>query len=167
MLGLDPDIPDVEEDGETFAANALKKARTYCAASGKPVLAEDSGLAVDALGGAPGVHSARWAPGSDLDRVHALLARLEGVPDAERTARYVSVIALVAPDGRERLFRGALEGRIAAAPRGTNGFGYDPVFLLPDGRTAAELTREQKNAVSHRGQALQQAVAVIPEFVLA
>lgn len=167
VLGLDafPDVPEVEEDGATFEANALKKARAYAAVTGRPVLAEDSGLAVDALGGAPGVHSARWVPGTDQDRNAALLARLEGVPDAARTARYVSVIALRAPDGRERVFRGALEGRIARAPRGSGGFGYDPIFLLPDGRTAAELTRDEKNAISHRGQALRQALAAIPEFV--
>ncbi len=161
---FDP-IPDVEEDGETFVANALKKARTYCNLTGRPVLAEDSGLAVDALGGAPGVHSARWVPATDRDRVEALLARLKDVASEQRTARYVSVIALAAPDGREQTFQGTLEGRIATAPRGTGGFGYDPVFELSSGRTAAEVTREEKNAISHRGKALRRALAALEQFV--
>lgn len=169
VLGLDafPSIPEAAEAGDSFAANALAKARAYAAATGRPVLAEDSGLEVDALGGAPGIHSARWVPGSDADRTLALLQRLAGVPTEARTARYVSVLALAAPDGREHLFRGTLAGRIAMAPRGSGGFGYDPVFLLPDGRTVAELTREEKNAISHRGQALRQALTVIPAFASA
>lgn len=165
--GLDahPGVPEVEEDGATFVANALKKARTYAQATGLPVLAEDSGLEVDALGGEPGVRSARWVPGTDADRVQALLDRLQGVPLAARTARYRCAIALAAPDGREAVFQGTWEGRIALVPRGTGGFGYDPVFLLPDGRTAAELTRDEKNALSHRGQALRQALAALPGFL--
>lgn len=165
VVGLDPSAPDVEETGATFEENALLKARAACAATGMPALGEDSGLAVDALNGAPGIHSARWVPGSDADRMHALLERMKDVPDENRSGRYVSCIALVVPDGREAVVRGELDGRIARVPRGAGGFGYDPVFELPDGRTTAELTMEQKNAVSHRYRALQKAMALLPELL--
>lgn len=164
-LGLPPDVPEVEEDGDTFEANALKKARSYAQATGLPVLAEDSGLEVDALGGRPGVHSARWVPGTDADRVQALLREMEGVLPEQRTARYVSVIALATPAGHEELFRGTLEGRIAPAPRGTGGFGYDPILVLPDGRTVAELTMMEKNRISHRQAAFRKALAALPAFL--
>jgi len=165
VLGLDPRIPEVEEDGATFAENALKKALTYARATGLPVLADDSGLEVDALGGRHGVHSARWVPGTDADRNRALLRELEGVPPERRTARYVCVVALADPAGRHRLFRGTLEGRIALAPRGTGGFGYDPIMELPDGRTVAELDLAEKNRISHRQAALRQALAALPSFL--
>jgi XTP/dITP diphosphohydrolase len=125
------------------------------------VLADDSGLEVEALGGAPGVHSARYAGpgGSDADCVAKLLRELQGVPDEARTARFRCAIALLAPDGRLWIDEGVLEGRITHAPRGANGFGYDPVFLLPNrGLTTAELPPEEKNRISHRGQALAKAV---------
>ncbi len=154
VVGLDPAAPDVEETGTTFEENALLKARAACAASGLPALGEDSGLAVDALGGEPGIHSARWVIGSDADRMYALLDRMVEVPDEQRTGRYVSVIAVVTPDGREELFRGELEGRIARSPRGDGGFGYDPVFELPEGKTTAEISMAEKNAISHRARAL-------------
>lgn len=164
VVGLDPGAPDVEETGATFEENALLKARAACAATGLPALGEDSGLAVDALGGEPGIRSARWVEGSDWDRVEALLARLEGVPESARTGRYVSCIALVRPDGEEEVVRGELEGQIAQSPRGSGGFGYDPVFLLPDGRTTAELTMAEKNRISHRRRALDRAMAVLREW---
>jgi XTP/dITP diphosphohydrolase len=161
LVGLDdvaPEVGDLVEDGETFAENARSKARQAAAITGLPALADDSGLEVDALGGAPGVRSARFAGGHGDARANTalLLERLEGVPDAGRTARFRCVIALVDPaiDG-EPLFEGACEGRIAHAERGRGGFGYDPVFFLPDrGVTVAELDDREKDAISHRGQAV-------------
>lgn len=149
-----PHLPRVREDGETFEANALLKARAVQAATGHFALAEDSGIEVDALGGFPGVRSARFIEGSDADRTARLVQLLAGVPDDKRGARYVSVVAIVTPDGIEYTIRGTLSGRIGHAPRGTGGFGYDPVFLLPDGRTTAEISLAEKNAISHRGRAL-------------
>lgn len=150
---------DVEETGATFEANAVLKAQAFAAAAGLPALADDSGLVVDALGGFPGVVSARWAPGSDADRVQALLARLRGVPAAARTARFQAVVALALPDGRIERATGSVEGRIADAPRGSAGFGYDPVFLVEDGGfagrlTLAELPPGEKNRISHRARAV-------------
>lgn len=147
-----PNIPEVVEDAESFAGNALKKARVFAEATGLPALADDSGLCVDALDGRPGVHSARYAP-TDAARIIKLLAELQAMPRERRTARFKCALALVKPDGWERSVQGLCEGRIAIAPRGQNGFGYDPIFELPDGRTMAELTREEKAKVSHRGQA--------------
>jgi XTP/dITP diphosphohydrolase len=154
-LGIAP----VEETGSTFEENALLKARHAAAASGLPALADDSGIEVDALGGRPGVHSARYAgPGAtDADNNALLLAELGGVPDARRQARYRCVVAYVrsADDPAPLLARGAWEGRIASAPAGQGGFGYDPLFI-PEGMdmTAAQMPPEAKNAASHRGQAL-------------
>jgi XTP/dITP diphosphohydrolase len=165
VIGLDPGAPEVDETGTTFEENALIKARAACAATGLPALGEDSGLVVDALNGEPGVRSARWVPGSDADRVHALLRRMEGVPDEERSARYVSCIAIVLPDGRETVVRGELEGTIGHEPRGTGGFGYDPIFVLPSGQTTAEITMAEKNAISHRGRALAKLMAVLPRLL--
>ncbi|HWI61102.1 MAG TPA: RdgB/HAM1 family non-canonical purine NTP pyrophosphatase [Symbiobacteriaceae bacterium] len=165
VIGLDPAAPDVDETGTTFEENALLKARAACAATGLPALGEDSGLAVDALGGEPGIHSARWVPGSDADRMYALVERMEAVPDGERSGRYVSTIALVMPDGREQVVRGELEGTIGREPRGMGGFGYDPIFVLSTGRTTAEITMEEKNAISHRGRALAKAMAILPELL--
>ena len=162
LTGLEPDAPDVEETGSTFEENALIKARAACAATGLPAMGEDSGLAVDALGGEPGIHSARWAPGSDSDRMHALLKRMEGVPAGQRSGRYVSCIAMVTPDGREAVVRGELDAVIGFAPCGEGGFGYDPIFVLPDGRSVAELSMEEKNAISHRARSLAKALAILP-----
>lgn len=162
VVGLDPATPDVEETGVTFEENALIKARAACAATGLPALGEDSGLAVDALGGEPGVHSARWVPGSDADRMYALLERLKAVPDGQRASRYVSCIAIVTPSGKEAVVRGELEGEIGHEPRGSGGFGYDPVFVLPGGQTTAEITMAEKNAISHRGKSLAKAMAILP-----
>jgi XTP/dITP diphosphohydrolase len=158
VVSLDdlPKMPEVEEDGTTFEQNARKKAVACAEASRLPSLADDSGLCVDALGGAPGVHSARYAEGSDLDRCLALLQALKDVPDEQRGACFRCVLCLAFPDGRTLFAEGELRGRIGRAPRGQGGFGYDPVFEVdPSGRTAAELTREQKGALSHRGQAFR------------
>jgi XTP/dITP diphosphohydrolase len=148
---------DVNESGATFEENARLKALAFARQAGVATLADDSGLAVDALNGAPGVYSARYAgPGaSDEDRYRKLLAALEGVPDAQRTAHFECVVALALPDGAVYSACGRVEGAIACAPRGREGFGYDPIFVLPDGRHMAELLPPEKNALSHRGRALQ------------
>lgn len=160
------DIPEPEEDGATFEENARIKAIAYARALGRTVLADDSGLEVDALGGAPGVHSARYAGigATRAERDEAnnakLLAALEGVPDARRAARFVCVLSIARPDGGiVAEARGHFEGRIGHAPRGANGFGYDPLLVLEDGRTSAELSSDEKNARSHRGSALRVLVA--------
>ena len=146
---------EVDEDGVTFLANAQKKAREYAAATGLPTLADDSGLTVAALGGRPGVQSARYGgPGlSPGDRNQRLLEEMEGKVD--RGAAYVCVVALARPgEPASKVYLGRCEGRIARHPRGEGGFGYDPVFLLPDGRSMAELPDEEKDATSHRGLAV-------------
>lgn len=149
---------DIEEDGATYEENALIKARAVAARTGDCVLADDSGLEVDRLGGEPGVHSARYL-GEDTPydvKNASLIKRLEGVPDEERTARFVCAIAAVLPGGRELTTRAAIEGRIGHEEKGSGGFGYDPIFYVPElQRTTAELTEEEKNLVSHRGQALR------------
>ncbi|MFP2931901.1 RdgB/HAM1 family non-canonical purine NTP pyrophosphatase [Pyxidicoccus sp. 3LG] len=151
-----PPVPEPVEDAATFEGNAVKKAREYAQATGLPALADDSGLCVDALDGRPGVHSARYAPGDDRARYEKLLAELSGVPDARRTASFQCALALVKPGGETHVEVGRCEGRIGHAPRGTHGFGYDPVFVFPDrDRTMAELTSEEKAAVSHRGAAFR------------
>jgi XTP/dITP diphosphohydrolase len=153
-----PDCPEVVEDAETFEGNALKKAREVCAHTGLPALADDSGLEVDALQREPGVYSARYSgPGAtDIRNTDLVLERLGETPDAERTARFRCVIAFVTPEGAEQTFDGSVEGRIAREPRGSNGFGYDPVFI-PEGheRTFAEMSADEKHSMSHRGRALR------------
>ncbi len=149
MLSLDDvsPFPEVEETEETLEGNARLKAVAAARASGLRSLADDSGLFVDALGGAPGVHSARYAPGSDADRVQALLRAMEHVPDGSRSAAFRCVLALASPEGEVRFASGECRGEILRAPRGGQGFGYDPVFLLPAlGRTMAELSLEEKGA---------------------
>lgn len=151
---------EVVEDGETYMANAARKARAYANAARLPALADDSGLEVDALGGAPGVYSARYAGAEADDAANRakLLAALGGAPASERGARFRCVVALAYPfTTNVRLGEGAVEGRIAMDERGDLGFGYDPVFELPDGRRMAELSAEQKNAISHRARALADA----------
>jgi XTP/dITP diphosphohydrolase len=162
LLSLDdlPSVPEIEEKGATFAENAIAKARAVMEAVGLPALADDSGLEVDALDGAPGVHSARYAgPGaSDADRVELLLANLEGVPQEQRTARFRCAVAFVDPldPERVRLHEGACEGRILEQPRGEGGFGYDPVFYVEElGQTFAEAEPADKNRLSHRGRAMR------------
>ncbi|MCR5213292.1 MAG: XTP/dITP diphosphatase [Eubacterium sp.] len=149
---------DIVEDGDTFEANALIKARAVCKASGHMAVADDSGLVVDALGGEPGIYSARYM-GEDTSydiKNQAIIDRLNGVPDEERSARFVCAAALVLPDGREYVFVEAMEGRIGYEIAGQNGFGYDPIFYLPEyGKTSAEISPDEKNAISHRGKAMR------------
>ncbi|MDD4775079.1 MAG: XTP/dITP diphosphatase [Syntrophomonas sp.] len=151
-------MPEVEEDGATFSDNAIKKARTIAEASGMITLADDSGLVVDALDGAPGIFSARFAgPGcTDEDNNARLLELLRGVPEPQRLARFVCVIAVAVPGGGLETVSGICEGQILLAPRGNKGFGYDPLFL-PAGcrQTFAEIDSATKNLISHRGRALQ------------
>ncbi len=149
---------DIVEDGKTFEENALIKARAVSKASGELALADDSGLVVDALGGEPGIYSARYmGEGTSYDIKNMnIIERLDGVPDEKRTARFVCAMAAVFPDGTEKTFVKAMEGRIGYKIAGENGFGYDPIFYLPEyGKTSAEITPEEKNAISHRGQALR------------
>ncbi|MCM0083888.1 XTP/dITP diphosphatase [Geomonas sp. Red32] len=151
-------LPEVEEDGETFEANAVKKARSAALLTGKPVLADDSGLCVDFLGGRPGVYSARFAGEGAGDAANnaLLLSEMAGVPAEKRQAAFHCVIALCLPDGSCRTFDGAISGVILEEARGEGGFGYDPLFLVPEyGQTFSELPMEIKNAISHRGRAMQ------------
>lgn len=168
MLSINPDMAwlsladvglgdmQVEETGDTFTANAILKATGYGEVSQCITFADDSGLVVDALGGAPGVYSARYGSPevtTDQGRYEFLLKNIQGV--ANRSARFVCVIAVYVPGQPVHTVEGRLEGQIALAPRGTNGFGYDPVFMLPDGRTLAEYAPSEKHSISHRGRALQ------------
>jgi XTP/dITP diphosphohydrolase len=149
---------DVREDGVTYVQNAHKKAKRYASASGLLTIADDSGLEVDTLGGAPGLHSARYAAGSDADRVEALLDELRGVPWEERTARFRCVLVIVTRTNEGFEAEGICEGMIATQPHGEGGFGYDPIFYLPEyASTMAQLTRAEKNHVSHRARAVQAA----------
>ncbi len=162
-----PDLPDVEEDGLTFEENALKKARTLSRETGLITLADDSGLCVDALDGRPGVLSARYGgqDSSDEEKCRRLLQEVDGVPHELRTARFVCVMALVDPKGMERTFEGVCEGKIIHELRGSEGFGYDPIFLYEEaGRTFAEMDRAAKNRVSHRGKALKQVADFLRQF---
>jgi XTP/dITP diphosphohydrolase len=156
-----PDAAGVDETGETFAENARLKALAVAKATGTIALADDSGLAVDALNGAPGIRSRRWAgeDADDAERNARLLEALTSVSPAQRTARFVCAACIASPDGMLWEGEGEVRGAVADAPRGDGGFGYDPVFLLPDGRTMAELGAPEKNAVSHRGRALRAASA--------
>ena len=154
-----------EETGLTFEENAVIKARAVMEASGFPAVADDSGLMVDALGGAPGVYSARYGGGhdrTDADRNTLLLKNLEN--EEHRSAKFVSVIAVAWPDGRVLTARGEVHGEIAREERGSNGFGYDPLFRLPDGRHMAELSSEEKNSISHRGNALRELKRILTEL---
>jgi XTP/dITP diphosphohydrolase len=151
------------ETGSTLDENARIKARAAMARTGLPAIADDTGLEVDALDGRPGVHAARYAgpQASYADNVRKLLSELAGVPAGQRDARFRAVCVACWPDGIELAAHGVLEGRIAAAPRGTGGFGYDPVFELPDGRTLAELAEAEKNALSHRARAMRRLAQLI------
>ena len=180
----DAAVPDIEllplsavaaydepvENGRTFADNALIKARAGVAATGLPTIADDSGLAVEELNGMPGVLSARWAGrhGDDAANNALLLAQMADVPDERRHAAFVSVCALVTPDGKEHVAEGRWEGTLLREPVGDNGFGYDPLFRPADdvaaGRSSAQLTPGEKNALSHRGRALAQLVEVIADL---
>jgi len=150
--------PDVDETGATFEENALLKARAACASTGELALADDSGIEVDALGGRPGIRSARWT--EEPDWIPRVLRELDDAGAHDRTARYVAAAAAVWPDGRQVVVRGTVEGRVATEPRGDGGFGYDPIFVPDegDGRTFAEMSNEEKHALSHRGRAFRDLV---------
>ncbi|WP_438487787.1 RdgB/HAM1 family non-canonical purine NTP pyrophosphatase [Streptomyces sp. S186] len=170
LVGADayPDVPDVKETGVTFAENALLKAHALARATGLPAVADDSGLCVDVLGGAPGIFSARWAGrhGDDQANLDLLLAQLSDIDDAHRTARFACAAALALPDGTERVVEGTLEGVLRRTPAGTGGFGYDPVLQpLGETRTCAELTPAEKNAISHRGKAFRALAPAVRELV--
>lgn len=163
-----PDLTDVAETGSTFAANALLKARSVCAATGLPAIADDSGLGVDALNGMPGIFSARWsgAHGNDLANLNLLLGQLTDVPDARRGAAFHCAAAVVLPDGTERVVEGAIDGTLIREPRGTNGFGYDPIFIpVGETRTTGEMSAEEKDSISHRGRAMRALVPVLREIL--
>ncbi len=163
-LGDFPDYPDVPETGLTFGENALIKAREGASRTGLPTVADDSGLAVDALSGMPGVFSARWSGrhGDDDANLDLVLAQIADVPDEQRGGAFVCAVALVLPNGREHLVEGRQPGRILRARRGTGGFGYDPIFLGEgQERTNAELSPAEKDAISHRGRALRQLAKVV------
>ena len=157
-------VPEIEETGLTFVENAILKARNAAQHTGLPAIADDSGLEVDALSGAPGIYSARYAGAgaSDLDNLEKLLTRLQGVDDDQRSARFQCLMVYMrhARDPTPRIFQGTWEGSILREPRGSGGFGYDPVFLVPEmNRASAELPPDVKNRLSHRGQAIRQLVA--------
>jgi len=172
LIGLDdvPSYVEVPESGLTFEANALIKAREAVARTGLPTVADDSGLTVDALNGMPGVFSARWAGrhGDDVANLELVLAQLSDVDDLHRGARFVCAAALVLPSGEEYTVSGEMPGRLIRAPRGSGGFGYDPIFE-PDGytRTSAELDPAEKDAISHRGKAFRDLAELIRTHVLA
>ena len=158
----DFDLPDVEETGTTFEENARLKSQSGCKESGMPCIGDDSGLMVDALDGAPGVYSARYAGdhGNDPANIALLLENLKDVPDEKRTARFVCTVCCTYPDGREIVVSGKCEGKIGYAPKGDGGFGYDPVFMVGD-KSFAELTAEEKDKISHRGNALKALAEVL------
>jgi XTP/dITP diphosphohydrolase len=153
-----PDLPDVVETGTTFAENALLKAHAVAAHTGLPAIADDSGLCVDVMGGMPGVFSARWAGGhgDDAANLDLVLAQLSDVPDDRRGAHFACAAALALPHGVEHVVEGRLVGSLIREPRGSNGFGYDPIFV-PEGeiRTTAEMSPDEKDAISHRGRAFR------------
>jgi XTP/dITP diphosphohydrolase len=175
VVGVDafPGVPDVAETGVTFAENALLKAHAVARATGLPAVGDDSGLCVEVLGGAPGVFSARWSGrhGDDRANLELLLAQLSDVPDEHRAAWFSCAAALALPDGTERVAHGRLDGNVVRAPRGSGGFGYDPIFVPAglgtrgDGRTLAEYGPEEKDAISHRGRAFR-ALAPLVERAL-
>ncbi len=163
-------VPDVAETGVTFAENALLKARAVCAATGAATVADDSGFCVDVLGGMPGVFSARWSGrhGNDRANLELVLAQVADVPDDHLGASFVCAAALARPDGTEVVVEGRWPGRLVRTPRGSNGFGYDPIFV-PEGehRTSAELSDDEKDAASHRGRALRALLPSIAELAAA
>ncbi len=162
-----PNAPDVVEDGDTCEANAVKKARAIAEFTGLPAVADDTGLEVDALGGRPGVYAARYA-GEDAtyeDNCRKLLQDLMGVPREQRTARFLTIAAIALPSDEIRVARGTLDGVIAEEASGTLGFGYDPVFLIPElGKTLAQLSADQKNRISHRAKAFTQAKGLLRDM---
>ncbi|MEV6778024.1 RdgB/HAM1 family non-canonical purine NTP pyrophosphatase [Streptomyces syringium] len=170
LVGADayPEIPDVKETGVTFAENALLKAHALARATGHPAVADDSGLCVDVLNGAPGIFSARWAGahGNDKANLELLLSQLGDIADEHRGAHFACAAALALPDGTERVVEGRLEGTLRHEPTGGFGFGYDPILQpLGETRTCAELTPDEKNAISHRGKAFRELVPVVRELL--
>ncbi|MFL6136606.1 MAG: RdgB/HAM1 family non-canonical purine NTP pyrophosphatase [Frankiaceae bacterium] len=170
LVGMEafPDLPDVAETGATFADNALLKARAVASATGLAAVADDSGLAVDALAGMPGVLSARWSGrhGDDEANLRLVLAQLADVPDERLGAAFVCAAAAVVPGAGERVVEGVVRGRLVREPRGSGGFGYDPIFA-PDGesRTTAEMSPAEKDAISHRGKAFRALVPVVTDLL--
>lgn len=166
MLDIANDV-EIEETGRTFEENAVIKAETLSKALGKLVIADDSGLEVDALGGEPGVYSARYVGDHDDEaNIQKVLEKLKGVPDQKRTARFVCAIAISGPNIESQTFIGTCEGKILNEKRGTNGFGYDPIFYVPElGKTMAELTPEEKGAISHRGNAIRKLTKELPNVL--
>ena len=160
---LDMELPDVEETGSTFAENSLLKSQTIAELTGLPCIADDSGLCVDALNGAPGVYSARYAPNRDFDKgMEKLLAEMAQSPNKSRKAHFSCVISLAFPNGGYELFEGRVDGYIAAEKQGSGGFGYDPLFI-PDGfaKSFAQMSKDEKNQVSHRGRAVEKLKAYL------
>jgi XTP/dITP diphosphohydrolase len=163
-----PSIPEIEEDGKSFTENALKKARFYSKYFNKPALADDSGLEVDALNGMPGIYSARYAgeEASHRENNQKLLREMKGIPISKRRAKFRCVIALVSPEGLETVTEGSCRGRIGFKGVGKKGFGYDPLFILPQvGKSMAQLSVEEKNRISHRGKALRRLRKTIKNFL--
>jgi XTP/dITP diphosphohydrolase len=163
-----PEAPNVLEDGATFAENAAIKAKTVAQMTGRPAIADDSGLVVKALGGRPGVFTSRFAGEKTPDRkkCQRLLQEMAGIPEEQREAAFVCAIAVALPEGEVKMVEGECQGRISFSPRGENGFGFDPIFFVPElGKTMAELEPEVKNQVSHRGRALQKLKLILPQFL--
>lgn len=163
-----PEIPEIIEDGQTFEENAVKKAAAVARQTGRMAIADDSGLAVDALQGRPGVFSSRYAGerATDAERYQKLLKEMTGTPQGKRGASFICAIAVASPKGKTESVEGQCRGEIAFAPKGSHGFGYDPVFYLPErGKTMAELEPEVKNRISHRAQALEKLKQVLPKFL--
>jgi XTP/dITP diphosphohydrolase len=159
-----PNLPEIEEDGKTYQENAFKKARKILEYTDKICLADDSGLEIDYLKGKPGIYSSRWG-NSDEERINKVLKLLEGVPIDKRKARFVCVAVLVFPDGKKYMVKEECKGIIGFQPKGENGFGYDPVFLVPEyNKTFAELGDKIKNKISHRGKAMRRIVEIIKEI---
>lgn len=170
LLGIDafPDAPEVAETETSFAGNALLKARAIAEATGLPAVADDSGLCVDALNGMPGILSARWAGGHGDDdaNLDLVLAQISDVPDRRRTASFQCAAAVALPDGTERVVEGSVEGRLLRERLGTQGFGYDPIFVpLGYEITTAQMTAEEKDAISHRGRALRSLAPVLAQLL--
>ena len=163
-----PDVPEIIEDGQTFEENAVKKAAAVSRQTGRVAIADDSGLAVDALQGRPGVFSSRYAgeKATDAERYQKLLKEMTGTPQGKRGAAFICAMAVASPKGKVEVVEGECRGEIAFAPKGSHGFGYDPVFYLPEwGKTMAELEPEVKNRISHRAQALEKLKQVLPNFL--
>jgi XTP/dITP diphosphohydrolase len=162
-----PNVPEIKEDGKSYTENALKKARFCSKYFGKLTIADDSGLEVDTMNGLPGIYSARYAgeKASNRENNQKLLSEMKGIPLSKRGARFKCAIAIVSPDGREAVAEGSCKGRVGFREVGKRGFGYDPLFILPQyGKTMAQLTIEEKNRVSHRGKALRKLRRVISKF---